>query len=198
MSLERLKQHIREIVDIENDELNQIISVFKLVKYPPKKIILKKGQECNFIAYINKGCLVYYTKFDERERVINFPRENWWIGDLDNFLSHSPANIYLKTLEETELLTLDYTGFMNLIQNHPNFLRFHLINTHRSYMQIDERFAKITSLSAEDKYNLILKDSPGIINRVPSKYLASFLGIEPPSLSRIRRNMSKKIMISDE
>ena len=198
MSFDRLKQHIREIVDIENDELNQIISAFKLVKYPPKKIILKKGQECNFLAYVNKGCLVYYSKFDERERVINFPRENWWVGDLDSFLSHSSSNIYLKTLEETELLTLDYKSFMNLIQNYPNYLRFHLINTHRSYMQIDERFAKITSLSAEDKYNLILKDSPGIINRVPSKYLASFLGIEPPSLSRIRRNMSKKGMMNDE
>ena len=192
MSLNKLEQHIREIIDIENNELDQITSVFKLVKYPPKKIILKKGQECHFIAFINKGCLVYYSKFGEKERVINFPRENWWIGDMDSFLSHSPSNIYLKTLEETELWTLDYTSFMNLIQNHPNYLRFHLINMHRSYMQIDERFAKLTSLSAEDKYNLILKDSPGVINRVPSKYLASFLGIEPPSLSRIRRNMSKK------
>ena len=192
MSLDRLKQHIREIIDIENDELDQISSAFKLVRYPPKKIILKKGQACDFIAFINRGCLVYYSKFDEKERVINFPRENWWIGDLDSFLSHSPSNIYLKTLEDVELLTLDYTSFMNLIQHHPNYLRFHLIKTHRSYMQIDERFAQITSLSAEDKYNLILEDSPHIINRVPSKYLASFLGIEPPSLSRIRRNMSKK------
>ena len=197
MSVEKLKQHIRQIIDIGNDELDQIASAFKLVKYPPKKIILKKGQECNFIAYINRGCLVYYSKFDEKERVINFPRENWWIGDMDSFLSHSPSSIYLKTLEETELLTLDYTNFMSLIQNHPNYLRFHLIKTHRSYMQIDERFAKITSLSAEDKYNLILQDSPGVINRVPSKYLASFLGIEPPSLSRIRRNMSKKGMMNE-
>lgn len=192
MSLEKLKQHIRQIIDIENDELDQITSAFKLVKYSPKKIILKKGQECNFIAFINRGCLVYYSKFNEKERAINFPREDWWIGDLGSFLSHSPSNIYLKTLEEVELLTLDYKSFMNLIHNHPNYLRYHLINTHRSYMQIDERFAKITSLSAEDKYNLILKDSPDIINRVPSKYLASFLGIEPPSLSRIRRNMLKK------
>ena len=115
MSLDRLKQHIREIINIENDELDQITSAFKLVKYPPKKIILKKGQACDFIAFINRGCLVYYSKFDEKERVINFPRENWWIGDLDSFLSHSPSNIYLKTLEETELWTLDYNSFMNLI-----------------------------------------------------------------------------------
>ncbi len=195
MSLNRLKQNISKIIPINDEEFARITSLLKYEKVPAKKIILKKGQKCDFLSFVLKGCVVQYSKFEEKEFVINFLREDTWVGDSDSFLTQNVSNFYLKTLEETELLTIDYAVFMYLIQNHPLFLQYHLINTHRMCSKSDERLAKMNSLSAEDKYNVILTESADIINRVPSKYLASFLGIEPPSLSRIRRNLSKKQQI---
>lgn len=180
---------------MNDDELNRISSSLRYEKVPAKQVILRKGQKCDFLSFILKGCVVQYSKFEEKEFVINFLREDTWVGDSDSFLTHNVSSFYLKTLEETELLTMDYAVFMFLIQNHPGFLQYHLINTHRKCSESSERLAKMNSLSAEDKYNVILSESADIINRVPSKYLASFLGIEPPSLSRIRRNLSKKEQI---
>ena len=180
---------------MNDDELNRISSSLQYEKVPAKQIILRKGQKCDFLSFILKGCVVQYSKYKEKEFVINFLREDTWVGDSDSFLSQKVSNYYLKTLEETELLTLDYDGFMYLVQNNLGFLQYHLIDSHRNNSQSHERLAKMNSLSAEDKYNVILTESADIINRVPSKYLASFLGIEPPSLSRIRRNLSKKQQI---
>lgn len=187
-----LKKNINELVDIEDEELEKIASVFKSIKISPKKTILKKGNKVEYIALVTKGCLVQYSKFQDKEIVIDFFEEGSWIGDIDSFLRDITTNSYIKTLEETELMVLNYEDFMSLIQTSQAFLQYHLLYTHKKLVQSVERLAKMNALAAEDKYMMIMQESSDIINRVPSKYLASYLGIEPPSLSRIRRNLSKK------
>lgn len=187
-----LKKNINELIDIEDVELEIIASVFKSIKISSKKTILKKGNKVEYIAFVTKGCLVQYSKYQDKEFVIDFFEEGSWVGDIDSFLKGNSTNSYIKTLEETELMILNYDDFMSLIQTSQAFLQYHLLYTHKKLVQSVERLAKMNALAAEDKYMMIMQESSDIINRVPSKYLASYLGIEPPSLSRIRRNLSKK------
>lgn len=193
MSLVKLKKQILETVEITNTEVEKIASFFKIQKFAPKKHLIKKGQICDFMAYVSSGCLVFYSKYNNKERVINFLTDGCWVGDLNSLMNKKPTDFYLKTLEETELLTIDYSDFMYLIQNYPQFTFYHLIMTHRTHAAIEERLAISSFLSAEERYNIVLRSVPEIINRVPSKYLASYLGIEPPSLSRIRRRIIDKL-----
>lgn len=192
MSFAKLKKQISDTVEISNAEVEKISSFFKIQKFAPKKHLFKKGQVCDFMGYVSSGCLVFYSKYNNKERVINFLNEDCWVGDLNSFLNKKPTDFYLKTLEETELLTIDYDSFMYLIKNHPLYTYYHLMTTEKTYSAIEERLAISSSLSAEERYNTVLANEPEIINRVPSKYLASYLGIEPPSLSRIRRRILDK------
>ena len=177
---------------MSESEQKQITTHFNIQKIAAKKNILKKGQICDFIAFVNKGCLVFYSKYNNKERVINFPVENTWIGDFESFFNKSPSNFYLKTLEDTELLTLSLEAFKALIDNYQNYAHYHIKSIHRMCLGVDERLAIMSSMSAEDKYNYVLAHLPDTVKRVPSKYLASYLGMEPPSLSRIKRKLIER------
>ena len=191
MSFEKLRNHIHQYIEIEDSELETIINTFSIVKYPTKTYILKKCQICNFIGFVNEGCVEYHSKVNRKEQVISFPRESWWIGDLNSLLSQTPTNIYIKTLEDTQLLVVDKDKFVYLIETYRNFLIYYLKIIHYMYMNVSEQYALVLSHSGEDRYNKLMENSPDLINRVSDKHLASYLGIQPPSLSRIKR---KKIM----
>lgn len=192
MSFEKLRNHIAEFIEINTSEIETIINTFSIVKYPAKTYILKKGQVCSFIGFINEGCVEYHSKINKKEHIISFPKENWWIGDLNSLLSETPTDIYIKTLEDTEIFILDKEKFGYLIEKHINFLVYYLKIIHFMYMNVSEQYALTLSHSAEERYHKLLEQSPDLINRISDKHLASHLGIQPPSLSRIKRQKIKK------
>ncbi len=192
MLYRKLRDHIAHFIDISESEIDEIVKTFSVVKYSAKTYILKKGQVCNFIGFINEGCVEYHSKTNKKEHVISFQRENSWIGDLNSLLNHNKTNIYIKTLEETELFILDKTCFVSLIESHNVFLIYYLKAIHELYMNANEQHGLLLSHSAEERYNYLLENNPELINRISDKYLASYLGIQPPSLSRIKRKKIKK------
>jgi CRP/FNR family transcriptional regulator, anaerobic regulatory protein len=195
MPCTKIRNHITHFIDINGEEMDDIIKAFNVVKYPAKTYIIKKGQVCHFIGFINVGCVEYFTKTNKKEQVISFPRENTWIGDLGSLLSGQSTNIYIKALEDTELLILDKARFSSLIENHSSFLLYYLKAIHELYMTSNEQHALLLSHSAEERYDSLLRNNPDLISRISDKYLASYLGVQPPSLSRIKR---KKIKRNDE
>jgi CRP/FNR family transcriptional regulator, anaerobic regulatory protein len=187
-----LRTHITHFIDATEIEIDEIIKAFSVIKYSAKTYILKKGQVCNFIGFINEGCVEYYSKTNKKEHVISFPRENSWIGDLNSLLNQNTTNIYIKALEDTELFILDKAGFVSLINSQSAFLLYYLKAIHELYMTANEQHALLLSHSAEERYNYLLANNPDLINRISDKYLASYLGVQPPSLSRIKRKKIKK------
>jgi CRP/FNR family transcriptional regulator, anaerobic regulatory protein len=192
MLFPKLRTHIAHVIEINDVEMDEIIKAFSVVKYSAKTYILKKGQVCNFIGFINEGCVEYYSKTNKKEHVISFLRENSWIGDFNSLLNQNTTNIYIKALEDTELLILDKACFVSLINAHSSFLLYYLKATHALYMSANEQHALLLSHSAEERYSYLLENSPDLISRISDKYLASYLGVEPPSLSRIKRKKIKK------
>lgn len=192
MLYRKLRNHIAHFIDINEIEIDEIVKAFRVVKYSAKTYILKKGQICHFIGFINEGCVEYHNRTNKKEHVISFLRENSWIGDLNSLLSLNSTNIYIKVLEDTELLVLDKSQFLYLVEHHNSFLLYYLKAIHELYMDTNEQYAMLLSHSAEERYNHLLDNSPELINRISDKYLASYLGIQPPSLSRIKRKKIKK------
>jgi CRP-like cAMP-binding protein len=192
MALKRISDHISQNIDISAIELETILNAFILEKYPAKTILLKKGQVCEFIGFVVEGCLAYYYKFQKKEQVFSLPRENWWIGDLNSLLTFQPSNLYIKTLEDTKILVLNKAEFDNLIKKAPNFIVYYLSMIHKHYLNTSEQCSMSLALSVEDRYQEILANMPELVNRIPDKYLASVLGVQPPSLSRIKRKKIKK------
>ncbi|MCW9064827.1 MAG: Crp/Fnr family transcriptional regulator [Ignavibacteriaceae bacterium] len=185
-----LKQELREIAGFTEEEINQYLNFLTQKSLRKKDHLLMERDVCNHIAYINKGCLRRYI-IDEhsKEVILNFSLEDYWIGDLESFIFRRPTIYYIQALEESELLLLSRENFLRVSKEIPKFKRFHDEKVQRNHYNTLKRLSVAKSATPEEKYLSLMKEQPQLFQRVPLHYIASYLGIEPESLSRLRKRI---------
>jgi CRP-like cAMP-binding protein len=157
-----------------------------------KGFMFREGDVLRHLAFVNKGCLRYYVvdpKGDEH--IVYFAFEGWWIGDMDSFFQQKPTIYYMQALEDCELFLFNLPDFNRAIDE-TAYGQFFKKATAQSYTATQRRFAELNTLSAEPRYLNLLETKPQVFERVPHHLIASFLGIKPQSLSRIRKQLSGK------
>ena len=188
-----LRKHLRKRINITDGEFNRCTTFFTPKKVRNKKFLLQEGYVCKSIAFVVQGCLRSYTIDDKgEEHVVQFAVEDWWISDLHSFLTGEPAVSNIDALEDSELLLLDRSSREELLIALPKFERFFRMLLEGNYIATQNRIADSISASAEERYLHFLKKYSGIVQRVPQNQIASYLGIAPASLSRIRRQLLEK------
>ncbi len=131
----------------------------------------------------------YFYEVDGDEHTGQFFFENGWYTDYDSFLSGKPSHQNIEALEKTDLLLLDKKHLEALYDQNPRFERFGRLMAERAYLGVRKRTESLTNQSAEERYLQLVKDRPKVIERIPQHYIASYLGIQPQSLSRIRKQI---------
>lgn len=175
-------------------EVDTILGCFRTVHVKAKEHIVREGEICKQIGYVNKGCFSYYKLLDNgRKSIIHFAFEDWWTGDLQSFLSRKPATKFWQALEDAELFCIVRNDFDRLMSESPGFNTLFNRKTQAAYMNALDKAASDKSETAEEKYLRMLDVYPQIIQRVPHYDVASYLGITPESLSRIRKKISGKV-----
>ena len=124
--------------------------------------------------------------------ILQFAIEDWWISDIGSFSEQTPSNLFIEALEDTELLIIDYTNKEKIFQEIPGLERVFRLMIQRAYAVLESRFYSSIAKSAEERYVEFVKKYPAIVQRVPQTQIASFLGITPESLSRIKSKIVKK------
>lgn len=151
-----------------------------------------EGDLAQYIAFVNHGALCSYSIDNKGDKhVIQIALENHWISDLFSFLSTEPALFNIQAIETSELVLLHRDRFDQACHTIPVFERFFRILIQNAYVHAQRRVSRIYKNSAEERYINLLKEHPETVNRVPQHYVASYLGIKPQSLSRIRKKMSQ-------
>lgn len=154
---------------------------------------MQQGEVCRFEAYILKGCLKkYYIDPDGNEVILQFAVEDWWMSDISSFSEQKPSNFFIQALEDTELLMIDYNSKELLFSKIPALERVFRLMLQRSYAVLENRFYATIVHTAEERYLDFLDRYPGITSRVPQTQIASYLGITPESLSRIKAKMLRR------
>lgn len=190
---QEVDQHISRCAPITANELEIFHSRLKPKSYKKKTLLLQQGEICKFEAYIVKGCVKkYYIDQNGDEVILQFAVEDWWISDIGSFTEQKPSNLFIETLEDTELLIIDFESKQMLFQEIPLLERVFRIMLQRAYTVLENRFYATVSHSAETRYLEFLKKYPSIPQRVPQQQIASYLGITPESLSRIKTQLFKK------
>lgn len=190
---EEIDQHISRCARINQEELEIFHSRLKSRSVRKKTLLLQQGEVCKFEAYIVKGCVKkYYIDQNGDEVILQFAVEDWWISDIGSFSEQKPSNLFIETLEDTELLTIDFESKERLYQEIPSLERVFRIMLQRAYSVLESRFYSTVSHSAETRYLEFIKKYPSIPQRVPQQQIASYLGITPESLSRIKTQIFKK------
>ena len=118
--------------------------------------------------------------------------EGWWAGDLYSFLTEEPSQFHIEAMEECELLLITKSSWDILLNKVPAFERYFRILIQNSLIATQRRLMSSMSESAEEKYTKLINNFPGCLQRIPQHMVASYLGITPETLSRIRGQMSER------
>lgn len=190
---EGFDQNITSHVHLSQQELDLVHQLFQHKIYKKKTLLLSKGQVCNFEAYLVKGCVKrYYLDSNNDEVILQFAVEDWWVSDMVSFTERIPSHLYIKTVEETELLQITHQDKETLFNEIPKLERVFRLLVQRAYSVLENRFFTGLTASAEERYLNFIKKYPGLPQRVPQYQIASYLGITPEALSRIRASLLRK------
>lgn len=172
-------------------ELDEALSCFQLRQLRKKAFLQQAGEVCAGTAFVEQGCLRAYTMNDElRENILRFATEGWWASDLDSFYSGAPSDQYVQAVEDTRIQWIAREDFLRLLDRFPFWKEVHVTKVREAYQVMIERMNRLRQMSAEERYRRLLEERPDLVLRVPLQQLASYLDLEPQSLSRIRARVA--------
>lgn len=189
---EKLRQYLSRDATFTEDELSFMQNCFVEKRIKKGEFFLREGEISKHGAFVAKGCLRSYTVDDKgKEHILQFAAEDWWIGNISSMRTNTPSAYFIDAIEDSELLLIDGPSFDRSMQI-PNFAAGFRRGIERHAAAKDQRIIASLSSSAEERYTGFLEKYPTIAQRVPQHMVASYLGISPETLSRVRKQMSQK------
>lgn len=186
-------KYLKDKFPINDDELEMFRQVCSVKKLRRRQYLLQEGDVWNKNAFVSKGVLRTY-RVDEKgvEHIIQFSIENWWAGDRQSYHTGLPSTFNIEALEDSEIVLIPKADFDRLQVEIPKFGEFTRVLLERSFIASQNRIHASISYTAEEKYADFIKTYPDITNRIPQHMIASYLGISPETISRIRNHMVRK------
>lgn len=187
---ERLEAGIRKYIDFSEEEMAELKRYFIPKKVRKRQLLFEAGDVCSRIAFVEKGGLFSYA-MDEKgnSHVVQFAFEGWWMADLYSFFTGETSKISIEALEDSELLLINKEQHEQLLTRIPKYESYMRILYQNAYVAMQRRIEETNGLTAEEKYSRFLTHYSFILNRVPQHLIASYLGITPETLSRIRKQL---------
>lgn len=187
-----IDQYIAKTFQMTPEETEYFHSILRHRKFKRKEFLQRAGDVCTYETFIIKGCTrAYFIDENGHEVVLQFAVENWWVGDMASFNSLMPSNMYIETLEETEVFQVHHDDKEELYKRIPQFERLFRLLVQRAYMVLLNRFSGMVSKTAEERYLDFIHQYPYIPQRVPQVHIASYLGVSAEFLSKIRTRLAK-------
>lgn len=190
---ELLLKSFGEKISISKEEFDFCKTLFIPKKLRKRQYLLQEGDVCRYTAFVEKGMLRTFS-VDEKgnEPILQFSMEGWWIADLYSFLTDEPSQYNIEALEDCELLLITKENWDILLQKVPSFEHYFRILIQNNLIATQRRLMSSLSETAEEKYIKLINTFPGCIQRVPQHMIASYLGITPETLSRVRSQMAAR------
>jgi len=182
--------HIQKKVDLSNQERELIQTFFKYKKLRKRRYLLQEGSICKQMSFVSKGAVKSYT-IDERgnEHISVFGWEGWWVSDFASFICGEETKLNIETIEETELLCISRENYEEMLSKTPIMERYFRIVYQNSLVTKEKRLISSNTHTAEEKYRLLIETYPFINQRIPQNLIASYLGLAPETISRLKKKL---------
>lgn len=168
------------------DEIERLLTCFTTKILRKKEHFLKAGQFCKNVAFIEKGCFMYYEIIDGEEKVCDFAFENDWITQYNSLLNKIPSEVSINAIEDSEIFVMDIVKIEELSQSLTKIGTLRARLAEQYFTESAKRASQLANLRADARYEILLNQKPDALQRIPQYHIASYLGIKPQSLSRIR------------
>ncbi len=191
--IEPFFDYLRSKLAMTDGQISQLKPLVKLRHVEKGQILLRVGEVCLYTNFVLKGCLRSYVIDDKgKEHIIQFAPQNWWISEQISFSKKEPAMYYIDAVEDTDLVVLDVSFMEEMNRVAPTMQQVSsplIVNSLRSFQK---RLISHLSETGEQRYLAFIKTYPSLALRLPLWMIASYLGLAPESLSRIRKELADK------
>lgn len=191
-SSQPLLDYFSKLIPLNQAEKDLVKEKFRPHLFLKRQFALQHGDVCEYFDFVVRGCLRLY-KVDEKGdyHVLQFATENYWMLDLTSFHKRTKSVLDIDALEDTVVLRITYNDLIDLYVKAPKFDRIFRVLLENHFMQQQERIGQLFSSTAEERYQSFLETYPHLLNRLSQVQVASYLGVTPEFLSRIRNRMAK-------
>lgn len=186
----QLKSYLARYVSLSSEEEKLFQTYLSPKSFKKKEFLLSEGQYCNSRYYIKKGCVrLFYFDQKGNEQIIHFAIDNWWISEYESLINKRPTIFYIQAIEDTELYEFSEDRFDELAQKIPQIERLFRKIMEKTYIAFQKRIEYFYSLNGEEQFQLFIAANPDFVQRVPQYMIASYLGMSPEFISKIKSKM---------
>lgn len=188
-----LFESLSKKINISISQFDQFLKYTSTKSVGRNDFLLRAGQVCREMVFVKKGVLCTYQVDQKGEKhVLQIALQNHWIADLFSLFAQTPTQYYIQALEATEVIALKLVDFEQACEQLPILERFFRLLIQDGYVAAQRRISGIYSATADQRYEELVRGHRDLVESIPQHYIASYLGIKPQSLSRIRKQMAQR------
>lgn len=188
-----LLDNISKFITLNDDEKQFLLSKTETIQVKAKTLLLQAGEISKYTYFVNSGILRSFNINDHIiEHVLHFACEGWWIGDMYSYITEKPGNLFIEVIEDAEIILISKEKHQILYKEIPKLERYFRILAENSLVAHQERLMDNLSLTAEERFEKFCSKYPTLIQRVPQKQIASYIGVTPEFFSKMKARLLKK------
>ena len=188
-----LIDYFENFLPLNDEEKSVVEETFLERRVRRRQFILHEGDVCTHNTFVIEGCFRMYMVDDKgKEHNLQFAIEKWWIGDIGSFHSEEPSKLYIEALENSVILQIKKEDQLRLFVDHPKFNHIFRVFTENALVSAQRRILQNISSTADERYHDVAQRYPHLFNRISNVQIASYIGVTPEFLSKIRKEITSR------
>lgn len=185
-ALEYITKYLQRFMHLSKDDVKLLMQYCELRQFDKKTMLLKEGETDNYLSIVVKGLVRKYIRVKKNEVILQLATEGHVVHSETSFLTRTPSVVELETLEPTTLISMRYDRMQEALEKYPGGEQLGRLILTRMYIKKDERKYERATKTMRERFLTYVEKHPHMLQRVPQKYLASYLNIKPETFSRLK------------
>lgn len=189
----KLSKYLESNLEIDESKILSVVKECPVKKVKKDEFLLRENEYCKYTFFVENGLLRQYSIDGKgKDHTISFAPESWFVSDRESAYFNQPSPYFIQALEDSDVVLLNESFINTLSEKLPSFTNFNNKLLHNHIRHLQNRINMLLSASAEERYLEFMEMYPDILLRVPQTMVASYLGITPESLSRVRKELARE------